>query len=154
MNTWSILNLCLQTTHCLPSKSCILTEALHPAEFSHRSSWCNLQCTQCPDDVLMLQKLSTSCVRDAVLLKYTFSYSWWEQYTMFSTEKIKALKTLQPLIHLKKISNTEAEKTSASGLSLGQLQLAYSRWSFQCLDRKVWHETKSYHWQYNHHKYL
>lgn len=46
---------------------------------------------------------------------------------VFLTEKSKALKTLQPLIHLEKISNTMAENISASGLSLGHLQLAYLR---------------------------
>ena len=79
------------------------------------------------DDVLMLQKLSTSYLSDAVLLKHSFSNSWLEQYAVFLTEKSRALKSLQSFIHLKKISNTMAEKISASGLSLGHLQLAYSR---------------------------
>jgi len=77
--------------------------------------------------VLILQKLSTSYLSDAVLPKHSFSNSLLEQYAVFLTEKSKVLKSLQPLIDLKKISNTVAEKISASGLSLGHLQLGYSR---------------------------
>ena len=51
------------------------------------------------DDVLMLQKLSTSYLSNAVLLKHSFSNSWLKQYAVFLTEKSKALKSLQPLIH-------------------------------------------------------
>lgn len=114
--------------HCLPSKSCILTESPSPSRIWPQIFLVQvLQCTQCLDDVLILQKLSTSYLSDAVLPKHSFSNSLLEQYAVFLTEKSKVLKSLQPLIDLKKISNTVAEKISASGLSLGHLQLGYSR---------------------------
>ncbi|KAJ7386153.1 hypothetical protein OS493_012500 [Desmophyllum pertusum] len=79
------------------------------------------------DDVQVLQKLSTSFISDAVLLRHSFSNSWLQQYIVFLSQKSKTLKTLQPLIHLKKASKSMADKISASGLSLDHLQLAYSR---------------------------
>lgn len=79
------------------------------------------------DDVKMLQTLSTSFISDTVLLKHSFTNSWVQRYIVYLSQKSKALRTLQPLICLKKISKSMAEKVSASGLTLEHLQLAYSR---------------------------
>ena len=49
-----------------------------------------------------------------------------QHYIVYLSQKSKALRTLQPLICLKKISKSMAE-VSASGLTLEHLQLAYSR---------------------------
>lgn len=76
------------------------------------------------DNVKMLQTLSTSFISDTVLLKQSFNNSWVQDYIVYLSQKNEALRTLQPLICLKK---SMAEKVSASGLTLEHLQLAYSR---------------------------
>lgn len=75
----------------------------------------------------MLQTLSTSFISDTVLLKHSFTNSWVQRYIVYLSQKSEALRTLQPLICLKKISKSMAEKVAASGLTLEHLQLAYSR---------------------------
>ena len=76
------------------------------------------------DDSVVLQKLSTT-LSDAVLIKHSFSNVWLQDYIVYLSQKSKALKSLQPLIHLHVISKGIADKISAFGLSQQHLQLAF-----------------------------
>ena len=55
------------------------------------------------DDSVVLQKLITA-LSDAVLIKHSFSNVWLQDYIVYLSQKSKALKSLQPLIHLHAIS--------------------------------------------------
>ena len=81
------------------------------------------------DNVKMLQTLSKT-----VLLKQSFNNSWVQCYIVYLSQKNEALRTLQPLICLKK---SMAEKVSASGLTLEHLQLAYSRGGLDAISNVV-----------------
>ena len=79
------------------------------------------------DDVQMLQELSDKFLSAPLVLKHSFSFSWYQEYTMFLSQKRVNLQTLQPLIAAKAISVGIAEKAAASGLSFTHLLLSFQR---------------------------
>ena len=79
------------------------------------------------NDVQMLQKLSDKFLSAPVVVKHGFSFSWYQDYTKFLSQKRGNLQTLQPLITAKAISMGIAEKVAASELSFTHLFLSFQR---------------------------
>ena len=79
------------------------------------------------DDVQMLQELSAKFLSPLLVKKHSFSFSWYQEYSAFLSQKRRNLQTLQPLIAAKAISKGMAEKAAASGLSFTHFLLAFQR---------------------------
>ena len=78
-------------------------------------------------DVQMLHKLSSQFIGDQLLLKHSFSTSWFQEYTIFLEQKRENLLILQPLLLSKAVSKGIADKVAASGLQLQHFLLVYQR---------------------------
>lgn len=79
------------------------------------------------NDVEMLQELSNNFLSVPVVLKHSFSFSWFQEHSKFLGQKSGNLQTFQPLINAKAISAGIAQKAAASGLSLTHLILSFQR---------------------------
>lgn len=80
-----------------------------------------------PGDVQMLHTLSSQFIGDQLLLRHSFSTSWFQEYTMFLEQKRANLQTFQPLLNSKAVSKGIADKMAASGLQYRHLLLAHQR---------------------------
>ena len=78
-------------------------------------------------DVQMVQELIDKFLSAPVVLKHSFSFSWYQEYTKFLNQKRENLQTLQPLITAKAISLGIAEKAATSGLTFTHLLLSFQR---------------------------
>ena len=79
-------------------------------------------------DVIALCTLlnhSVSNIRS--LHPFSYSHDWCKRYVTFLEERDENLLTFKPLIDLKVISKSMAEKAASSGLKYRHLQLAYMR---------------------------
>ena len=80
------------------------------------------------NDVQMFQELSDKFLSAQIVQKHSFSFSWYQEYTKYFSDKRVNLQTLQPLVAAKAISMGMAEKAAASGLSFTHLiLLAFQR---------------------------
>ena len=79
------------------------------------------------NDVQMLQELSDKFLSAQIVQKHSFSFSWYQEYTKYLSDKRVNLQTLQPLVAAKAISMGMAGKAAASGLSFTHLLLAFQR---------------------------
>ncbi|CAB4008451.1 Maternal exuperantia [Paramuricea clavata] len=78
-------------------------------------------------DVQMLHMLSSQFIGDQLLLRHSFSTSWFQEYTIFLEQKRANLQTFQPLLHSKAVSKGIADKMAASGLQYRHFLLAYQQ---------------------------
>ena len=85
------------------------------------------------NDVQMLQELSEKFLSAQVVQKHSFSFSWYQEYTKYLSDKRVNLQTLQPLVAAKAISMGIAEKAAASGLSFTHLLLSFQRGGSEAL---------------------
>ena len=80
------------------------------------------------NDVQMFQELSDKFLSAQIVQKHSFSFSWYQEYTKYLSDKRVNLQTLQRLVAAKAISMGMAEKAAASGLSFTHLiLLAFQR---------------------------
>lgn len=77
------------------------------------------------DDVKILQKLVSKFISDELLLKHSFTISWFREYTSFLKQKKENLKTFSPFIQSGVVSRGIADKMAASGLNLYHLHFAF-----------------------------
>lgn len=85
------------------------------------------------NDVQMLQELSDKFLSAQVVQKHSFSFSWYQEYTKYLSDRSVNLQTLQPLVAAKAISMGIAEKAAASGLSFTHLLLSFQRGGIEAL---------------------
>ena len=78
-------------------------------------------------DVRMLYTLSSNFIDDQLLLRHSFTTSWFQEYSIFLQQKSANILTLQPLLQSKAISKRIAEKMAPSGLQYHHLLLAHQR---------------------------
>ena len=90
------------------------------------------------NDVQMLQELSDRFLSAQIVQKHSFSFSWYQEYTKYLSDKRINLQTLQPLVAAKAISMGMAEKAAASGLSFTHLiLLAFQRGGREALSNAL-----------------
>ena len=82
------------------------------------------------NDVQMLQELTEKFLSAQVVQKHSFSFSWYQEYTKYLSDKRI---NLQPLVAAKAISMGIAEKVAASGLSFTHLLLSLQRGGSEAL---------------------
>ena len=77
------------------------------------------------DDARMLQKLVSKFISDDLLLKHSFTVSWYRDYLSHSRMTQENMKSLKPLLKAGKVSEGMAMKIARSGLRMNHMEFAY-----------------------------
>ena len=77
------------------------------------------------DDVRMLQKLVSRYIPDELLLKHSFTVSWYRDHLAHSRMTQENIKSLNQLVKAGKLSQGMAAKIAGSGLRMEHMEFAY-----------------------------
>lgn len=77
------------------------------------------------DDVRMLQKLVSKYISNDLLLKHSFTVSWYKRYLFYCQITRENLKSLEILLNNGKISQGMALKIARSGLKMEDMEFAF-----------------------------